>query len=224
MTNLQIESNEISLYCSNEKKRYDLWVYTECEVPKVFMVQTPNTQHIWFQFYTFSHLYWRIMESKCIDTIKGNNFYNFNSIKEFMLDYLLCGTNIPNILIQRKSDGTLTEKSSKSVNCIHPRILRALLDSIDIFPHKMTTKQEKELEKQCAILFGQGNSVSNPHEWIVIYCNLISFWEKFGLNYYDIMKLPNETYLMLKKIMGLENDHKSQAMSSSSNKNKGVKF
>jgi hypothetical protein len=39
------------------------------------------------------------MESKCIDTIKGNNFYNFNSIKEFMLDYLLCGTNIPNILI-----------------------------------------------------------------------------------------------------------------------------
>ena len=223
---LQIFSSDIIKYCSDQKKRYDLWVYDGNQVIQVYEKQTPNTDHIWFQFYTFSYLYWKMMENTCVQDIKGNFYYNFNKIRQFMINYLLCGTNIPGIVLKRKNDGTLTEQSMDSVMKIHPRILRSLFNLINIFPEKMTHKQEKQLQKQCAILFGQGDSVTNPNKWIVIYCNLMSFWDKFGLNYFDILKLPSETFFMLKKIMGLESDFKNKDIQKTvtSNKGKGVRF
>jgi hypothetical protein len=97
---------------------------------------------------------------------------------------------------------------------------------MDVFPKSLSKKEEKEFEKQCSQLFGKGKAVSDPNQWIVMYCNLISFWDKFGMNYHDIMKLPNETFVYLKRIMNLDNEYKNKNISSpqkSTNK-KGVKF
>lgn len=223
---LQIQLCNIKKYCSNQKKKYTMWVYLQNDNLRVFQKETPNTDQIWFQFYSFSYLYWKLMQNKCIDYINGQPYYNFNRIKIFMIEYLLCGTNLQNIYIKRDINGVLTQDSMNSVMKTHPKILRSLFNLIDIFPEKISGQQEKDLEKQCSILFGKGDSVTNPHKWIIIYCNLMSFWQKFGLNYFDIMKLPNQTFLMLKKIMNLQASYKNTQMTNSipSNKNKGVKF
>lgn len=222
---LQIQQCDLYKYCSHQKKHYDLWVYCDKNTLKVYQQQKPNTQHIWFQFYSFSNIYWKLMQSKCVQQYNGNFFYNFTKIKYFMLDYLLCDTNL-SIKIDRNNNGVLTEYSREKIWNIHPRILRSLFNKIDIFPDKMTKKQQKQFQQQCNVLFAQGKSVTNPNKWIVVYCDLIAFWDKFGLNYFDLLKLPRETYMMLKKIMNFDNECKSNSMKSSSmNKNKGgVKF
>ena len=229
MTGIHIFENQITNYCSNEKKRYNLWVYDNGEILQVFTEQKPNTINLWFQFYSFSNLYWKIMQSSCIDRINGNSYYNHSNIKLFMIKYLFCGTNISDIKLQRLTNGELTEDSFESLMQIHPRIWRSLFQIVQLFPKQLSKQEEKNLEKQCAILFGQGNSVAQPHEYIVTYCNLVAFWEKFGMNYYDILKLPHETFLFLKKIMSLQSDHRKKSIIENKNSHpmpnkRGVRF
>ena len=86
------------------------------------------------------------------------------------------------------------------------------MDKIDVLPKPMPKSEEKELEKQCSILFGKGEGVTNPHEYITMYCNLMAFWDKFGMNYFDILKLPQDVFSALKKVMSLDNTYKSEKM------------
>lgn len=213
---------DIIEYCNfDEIKQYKLWVYDGSDIIEVFYEQMPNTQQITFSFYSFSKYYWNLMQEKCVQKIKGNLFYDFFQLKIFVINYLLCNTNMSGVFIKRNKNGQLTKESFQSVIKIHPRILRSLFNIIQIFPKHLGKKQEQELEKQCHKLFGKGQGISNPHPFIVQYCNLMSFWDKFGMNYHDIMKLPNQVFISLKKIMSLDNEYKSQSL----NKNtKGVGF
>lgn len=162
-----------------------------------------------------------MLEQDCIESIKGMSFYNHAKIKLFMIKYLFCNTNLPYIKLQRADNGELTEKSFEQVMKIHPRIWRTIFDMVDVFPNELSQQEQKNLQKQCAILFGQGNSVSQPHQWIVTYCNLVAFWDKFGMNYYDILKLPHETFLFLKKVMSLQMDYRNRSMNENKNSAKG---
>lgn len=189
--------------------RISVWVYDSKDYIEVFEQDTPNCAEVWFEFHKFSNFYWRMLEDECIDEIKGSSFYNFCRIKKFMIRRMLCGTNISWIKLSRSTNGALDDESYNSVMRVHPRILRVVMDKMDIFPKQLEKKEEKELEKQCIILFGKGDGVMNPHPYIVSYCNLISFWDKFGMNYFDIMKLPRDMFAMLKKMMNLESHNKS---------------
>lgn len=211
-------------YCNiQQKKRYSVWVYAGSDILQVYEEQKPNTEEFWFEFYTFSKLYWEMMQQECVIKINNSMFYDNNKIKLFIINYLLCDTNMLNIFIKREKDGKLIEESLNSVLSIHPRILRVLFDKVNLFPKSLKSEEEKRLEKQCSKLFGSGKSINNPHPWIVTYCNLIAFWEKFGMNYHDIMKLPNELFYSLKKIMSLDCEFKSQKIEKKSN-SKGVNF
>ena len=132
----------------------------------------------------------------------------------FLIDYLFYDTNFPEIHVEYGKDGRITDEVRKKIYQIHPRILSGILDKVEIFSNKMPENEKKDLEKQCSMLFGDGKGINNPHKWITIYCMLSSFWEKFGLNYFDILKLPHETYQMLKHIMNLESTYKSKSIES----------
>lgn len=226
MKKYQIFQNNVKDFCNiNTIKKYKLWVYTNSSnMISVYKQSTLNTEQIWFKFYSFSYFYWRMVQDKCFQSIKGDLFYNFYQLKMFILNYLLCETNVPGVIIERNEQGELTQKSMESVLSIHPRILRTLFEMIEIFPQELTKKENENLEKQCMKLFGKGESVYNPHPWVVNYCNLIAFWEKFGLNYYDIMNLPYELFISLKKILSLDNNYKSQSLSKKSANSTGVNF
>lgn len=198
--------------------RISVWVYDGNDCIEVFEEETPNCIEVWFDFHKFSNFYWKMLEDECIDNIKGSSFYNFCRIKKFMIRRMLCGTNISWISLSRNSDGTLDDKSYNSIMRIHPRIMRVMMNKMDIFPKQLSKSEEKDLEKQCSVLFGKGEGVMNPHPYIVSYCNLLSFWDKFGMNYFDIMKLPRDMFAMLKKMMTLDNNYKSMKYNESSNK------
>lgn len=213
MINSQLYKHDIINFCNtNQTNRYRLWVYECIDTIQVFQKQLPNTEQIWFDLYSFSHFYWKLMQQECVFEVKNNLFYNYQKMKLFIINYLIFDTNLPGVFIERKKDGKLTEESFKSIITVHPRILRVLFDMINVFPYSFNDQQQKQIEKQCHKLFGKGQSVANPHPSIVRYCNLISFWDKFGMNYYDIMKLPNEIFVELKKIMSLDNEYKSASL------------
>lgn len=224
MNHLEIFQNEIIKYCSSQVNHYDLWIYDGNDIIQVYDNQKPNTIKIWFEFNSFTYLYWRLMQQQCIENINGNNFYNYIKLRKFMLKYMLCGTNLPFVILQRNDNGQLTEESFNSVLKIHPRILRAVFNLVNVFPRQLQKEQEVELQKQCLKLFGKGQSVSNPNKWIVLYCNLIAFWDKLGMNYNDIMNLPNETFIFLKKIMALQNNYRALSLSTNKSSSKGVSF
>lgn len=222
----QLFQNDTYTFCHDKKiKKYKLWVYIDGDnEPLVFYDYKPNTECIYFSFYSFSYYYWKLIQGQCIYKINNEFFYNFHKLKLFMINYLLFDTNVPGVIIERKQDGRLTENSLNSVLSIHPRILRVLFDKINLFPQELSKEEKEDIEKQCLQLFGKGKSIMNPHPQIVTYCNLISFWEKFGLNYHDVMKMPYELFLSLKKIMSLDNEYKSQSINKTSSKSNGVNF
>ena len=212
MNDLMWTRFDIRGFRNKETERHSVWVYMDGTLPKVYENEQPNTEEVWFDFYKFNHFYWTLLENECIDDTKRGSFYNYNKLKKFMLGRMLCATSLDWVLIEYGNDGILTEDSLQSVMSIHPRILRVLMDKIDILPNPMDKEDERELERQCSILFGKGEGVTNPHQYITMYCNLSAFWEKFGMNYFDILNLPQDVFSALKKVMMLENTNRSAKM------------
>lgn len=212
--NSSISEHDIRKYINPETEKYSVWVYGDGEDLKVYEKEMPNTTEIWFRFNKFSHIYWKLFEDECIDEIHNALFYNFTKLKRFMLTRLLCETNFSDIEISYDSNGMLSKESYEQVMSLHPRILRCLMNKIDVFPRKMKKNEEKEFEKQCHKLFGKGEGVQNPHPYITTYCNLVAFWDKFGLNYFDIMSLPQDLFIILKRVLSMESNSKSEEITS----------
>lgn len=212
---MEAELKEILRCKSANTKKFSVWVYLNGDVPQVFQEQMPNTEEVWFEFYEFNEIYWRWMESECVVKYKnGINevvLYNYKKIKFFMIRHLLARTSFEWLKL-RYNNGCLCDDSFNDVMRVHPRILRSVFLKVDIFPPDLSDNETMMLDRQCAKLFGKGEGIVNPHPWITTYCNLTAFWEKFGLNYYDILHLPHELFVQLKKIMGLESTHKAQKM------------
>ena len=207
-----IEKFNVLDFRNPETEKYSVWVYDGGEVLQVFREEQPNTEEVWFRFYKFNHFYWKMLEDECIEEIKGSSFYSFSKLKMFMIRRMLCATSIDGIDIEYDSYGMLKDECFDRFMQIHPRILRVLMDKMDILPKPMPKSEEKELEKQCSILFGKGEGVTNPHEYIAMYCNLMASWDKFGMNYFDLLKLPQDVFSALKRVMSLDNTHKSEKM------------
>lgn len=221
---VEVELQQLLKSKNKDRVRYSVWVYADGEVPQVFSQEMPNTQEIWFEFYRFNQVYWRLLESECVQLYAdGNeeaNLYNYSKIKRFLLEYMLADTNVPWIVLRHEDNGKLSNRCLEQLLSLHPRILRCLFSKVSIFPEELSADEEREMEKQCALLFGKGEGIVNPHQWITTYCNLTSFWEKFGLNYYDVLSLPHELFVQLKRVMSLESTYKSQKMEQMQNGSK----
>ena len=187
-------------------KRYSVWVYKSKNKIQVYNQSMPNTEQLWFEFYDFDYVSWKQMQDECVDVFQTLHekvyLYNFNKLKMFYLKRMF-------------RDSIFGKLSFEELLKLHPRIIHGILRQIRVFDDT-DEQEERRLAKQSAILFGNGNPVNNPHPAIVLYCDLTSFWQKFGLNYYDIQKLPKDTFNMLKRVMQLDSSSKKTETSSPS--------
>ena len=197
-------------YRSHDSRRYSVWVYDNDEIIRVYLDERPNTHEIWFEFNEFNRSYWKKFEEECIVTYGSDStFYSSVLMRRFMMTYMLAATSSPGIeRVEHDADGRATQEAWDRLVRIHPRIWEALFLKVEIFPETFDgEKEEADLEKQAKALFCDHKGVKSPHEWIELYCNLTAFWDKFGLNYFDVMRLPNSLYVALRKVMQLDNTY-----------------
>lgn len=147
--------------------------------------------------------------------------YNFMLLKAFILRHLLISWSLP---IDLSFDGSvLDEFSFNRVLTVHPNILRYFIDKIENMVF-LSDEDKNIINKQCLMMFAKNsNGVNAPHEAISMYCTLSGFWDKFGLNYFDLECLPHDIFLKLKTILNNETDIKIKQIKSEANNAKNGK-
>ena len=107
-------------------------------------------------------------------------------------------------------DNFITKDQFEMLLKIHPAIVRRLVN--DFFkPYRIDDKQSFDIRREMNLLFnGKGANVKN--KYLKKYLSLTSFWEKMGLNYYDIQSLPFDEYYMYSLCINVENEIRAQKL------------
>lgn len=208
---------------NNDSVILSCWVKIGKEYPDVYDEYTDGAEEIWIRFRRMNHREFFKIENSCIVEVVGHNerdktyVYDTVKLKEYILRHMVIDWCFDTPLVFDQY-GYLTEESYQSLLNLHPRILRAIMSKYR-YRLDLTKEEEGKLERDCYVIFEKGNSISNANEYLSLYLELSSFWEKFGMNYNDVLDLPHEVYEGLKKIMSAEN--KSMSAKKDSPKSSG---
>ncbi len=126
------------------------------------------------------------------------------------LDFLRNQIKWCNIMELHFKDGRLDDDSWSRLVSLRPEILRRLAEEMQA--DDIGESERQTVARQCVQLFGKAGSVNNPHPSVALYCELSQMWEKFGLNYFDLMRLPLKLRNQLRNIMSIENKMTRQSM------------
>jgi len=116
--------------------------------------------------------------------------------------------------------GWLTTRCAARVLGVCGPLLRALVEKYEEHM-RIDDEESKKIERQSLVLFNSNRTggVSNPCEAVSLFCLLGNFWEKFGLNRFQIGKLPYREYYMLRLMLANESD--AHARDAKRRRNKG---
>ena len=138
-------------------------------------------------------------------------YYDYLSYKSFILKNLLSWWNL-GICLERNEFGVLTEDCFQRVCTIHPSILSHFLGLYEV-AYEISDRDAQRITDQCHNLFRRGSKgITDADDSISTYCNLTGFWEKFGLNYFDIQRLPDDLFNKLNLIMRKDNEIQAKEM------------
>jgi hypothetical protein len=145
---------------------------------------------------------------------------DYMNMKKLILKRQLIWWNIEDIPIEY--DGEWIEEETFARVCSLPGpIISRLINEYEETTN-ITIEEEEIIKRQSTLLFSPTSSagVNNPCEAVSLYCNLSRFWEKFGLNKFDLKSLSYREYLML-RLMSMNSDEAqrraSKAASTTSN-------
>ena len=146
------------------------------------------------------------MTTKLIQDEKAKDYItqtDYLLMKKLILKRQLISWNID---IDIEYDGEWIKDDCFERICSLPGpILMKLLDKYEEVSN-VTVEEEEIMKRQSSLLFSNSASgVSSPCEAVTLYCNLGRFWEKFGLNKFDLKNLSYREYLML-RMMSLNED------------------
>ena len=183
-------------------------------------------EKITFVFHQMNYFFWKILESNSLKKIYDSSgvpvyYYDYVNYKKFILKYLLKEWSLE-IPLERNETGELTTDCLNRVLNVHPIILDHFLFLFDK-ELELSENERVKISNQCGILF-KANSpgLKDADSSIGLYCDLVSFWEKFGLNYFDIKKLPYDVFSKLKLIIGKENEIKIEELKHHDNKGRQI--
>lgn len=99
-------------------------------------------------------------------------------------------------------------KSFLSLNC---NIVRYVIHKINqSYQYVKQQNYKYEINKDFARLYNSEKGVVLQHRQISDYLTLTAFWQKLGLNYYDIKRLPFEIFKQLQLMINTEMSVKNQ--------------
>ena len=220
------EKNTYNLHYVRGCEEYDVigWIYWKKDIPIVYDTKKDNTEEIKFVFERLNHGLWDYIETNILTEHKGiyagdvTWTYDFVKLKMFIVRWLLKRWSLPIDLI-RKTNGELTDECFNKVMNVHPNIMKYFLNE---FENTMFMSEDDRITimKQSSLLFHpKSKGVGNPHNAISTYCNLSSFWEKFGINYFEMQRLPHDVFIQLKTVLGNEISMKSKEYDNMSRQN-----
>ena len=200
---------------SNRSERYieiSLWVWYNKGKFHVSKENNDFADQISFTFWEMNSSSFDSMESECLEeftSINGEHFLMKNSMrmKMFYLRYMFRSWSFDEIMTFQ-NDGGLDDISFNKLMSLHPMILREIAQNAS--DYSIGEEDEAEIIKQSHLLFKKNSSVCNPHRMISLYCTLSDMWSKFGLNYFDLKKMPIYEKNALKKIISIEKQIESQ--------------
>ena len=103
-------------------------------------------------------------------------------------------------------NGWLTGEGWERIKRLPAPLVDALLDKYEPYV-SVDSLEERVIDRQSTALFGEhSRGVMNACKAISLYCLLVGFWEKFGLNRFDLVKLPYVEYLRLRRMIGNDNE------------------
>ena len=140
---------------------------------------------------------------------------DFELFEVLLLNRMLIGCNCVE-LEHDEETGWLTDESYKRFAELPAPLVEAFLNRYEMSIN-LTDEEELVMDRQAAILFAKNSrGVSNACEAVSKYCTFAGFWDKFGLNRFDLEKLSYREFMMLKFILGKDNESHAAAMRESS--------
>ncbi len=128
------------------------------------------------------------------------NEYRRLLVRRNLLDWSL---DIP---IEREG-GWMTAGCWERVRRIPAPLMDAFIDQYDALT-SVTKDEEERILRQTSVLFGKNSrGVSDACEAVSLFCTLGNFWDKFGVGRgVPIHEMPFKEYIMLKMVIGRENE------------------
>ena len=105
--------------------------------------------------------------------------------------------------------GHLTEECMARVTSLPAPLITAILAKYEETMY-IDSEEEVEISKQAARLFRKNSQgVENACEAVSLYCTLGNFWDKFGLNRFQLREIPYRDFMRLRLMVSKE--HKAHA-------------
>jgi len=227
LENVMQNNSNVRYVKDSEEYEVKVWIKWYKERPIMYDIEVEGAELIKATFERMNHSMWSYFEKNILDITIGRNekdvitTYNFMKMRAFIVRWLLKGWSLP-IELKKNVNGELTDECFKRVMNMHPRIIGYLVSSIEsqIF---ISDDERGLITKQCSLLFLPNSpGVNNAHEAISLYCSLSSMWDKFGLNYFDLQRMPEDVIAKLKLVLGNETDFKNKQQKRSSHKKPNV--
>ena len=138
------------------------------------------------------------------DSNKTQVEVDFNEVRRLTLKRNLLSWSL-NIPLEREN-GWLTPECYKRVGQVPAPLIEAFLDGFwkrcDV-----DAEEEEMIGRQASVLFGKNSrGVNDACEAVRLYCTMSGQWDKFGLKGEELMSMPYRQYVMLKLMMGYENE------------------
>lgn len=195
-----------------------LWLYKGPNGVSVYETEKPGCDRVEFVLSPVDYGSWSQMEILCTKTVKCLrsmvSYLDRPRMTEWMIrHYLRAWSLVPQLAVE---DNQLDEESFQRAMRLPGNVLSHICRAIR--GDEPDEREFNEIARQCALLFGKTGSVENAHPLLSLYVTLEDMWQKFGLNYFDLQRIPIGTRNTLKRIMGLENQMRTSAMQQSDNK------
>jgi len=169
----------------------------KCEETAVFKVLTFGDNHVFEKVTAYE---------MSVDRGLGRvSTYDVNEYKRLMVKRNLLSWTL-DVPIERQ-DGWMTPECYARVSRIPAPLMEAFIEGFESRAYP-TKDEEETIIKQSLVLFSKNSrGVADACEAVSAFCTLGNFWEKFGVGRgVPIQEMPYREYLMLKIVIGKEND------------------
>jgi hypothetical protein len=168
-------------------------------------------------FKTMTHGDYKEIEMACrceIEQPKGPPLVqmDYEVSRKLILQRMLLRWNLDMELEHDERTGWLTDECLERVCRLPAPLVTALMCQYEN-TLGITADEEKLIDRQAAILFAKNSKgVKNACEAVSLYCTSSGFWDKFGLNRFDLNGLPQREFIMMRIMLSKDNEAQTRQM------------